>query len=502
MLEKVRIHQTRLEVPGVALDARGVALGARGLLLLPSLDKVVAFFAVYTGSEVSTELYESLSLEVLRSELGAREVALSFEVSSSQVLDRVAEIGRLTGGFTFTGTSRHFVQYRDAAAPFGYDVPELLANDARVCLYHSTFTQAYDLERKLDFGALVHRLSLHQVAEREVPQRVAWVLADAGLGAAWLRHLVLAGVDADVCLVSEKPVSALEPQTVQRWLFRIAELPPRLVGLLTHTPGLSLLFEEAPGVAVQYGFRHPLNLAACPVFRSEGLSLFLGARRYGGAVEAVVEPVVIEKLPALTPVESLFRPGFDGLEIVSPNVSSASALAPVRVGVSVVPAGSVRRRPVANRLGERDLEPLRRLAYVLGRRALQATRVLMSSEGLFLIGGAELDPLPLGELYSSPHPRMFVPVGWEVVPRVTPELVVEALGDDESTIFFFGRDDRVLGLDPAKFVSLEQALLEPAVWVPAAAQSFADELTVELPTLWLDSLPLRPLEGARTFEEE
>ena len=42
-------------------------------------------------------------------------------------MDRMAETARLVGGSTFTGTSRHFVQYRDAAAPFGYDATELLA---------------------------------------------------------------------------------------------------------------------------------------------------------------------------------------------------------------------------------------------------------------------------------------------------------------------------------------------------------------------------------------
>lgn len=49
-------------------------------------------------------------------------------------MDRVAETAGLVGGFTFTGTSRHFVQYRDAAAPFGYDATQLISTDAPLVL--------------------------------------------------------------------------------------------------------------------------------------------------------------------------------------------------------------------------------------------------------------------------------------------------------------------------------------------------------------------------------
>ena len=52
-----------------------------------------------------------------------REVAFEFAAESSDRMDRIADTARLVGGFAFTGTSRHFVQYRDAAAPFGYDAP-------------------------------------------------------------------------------------------------------------------------------------------------------------------------------------------------------------------------------------------------------------------------------------------------------------------------------------------------------------------------------------------
>jgi hypothetical protein len=71
----------------------------------------------------------SLSIQLVRSKLGTREITLEFSAESSDRMDRMAETARLVGGFTFTGTSRHFVQYRDAGAPFGYDATQLLATE-------------------------------------------------------------------------------------------------------------------------------------------------------------------------------------------------------------------------------------------------------------------------------------------------------------------------------------------------------------------------------------
>ena len=160
MLERVALHQTRLRVPGVGLDARGVVLGARGLVLLPSLDRLVAWLAVYTETQPLDALI-ALKIEVVVSKLGTRELALSFDASSSDRMDRIAEVARLTGGFTFTGTSRHFVQYRDAAAPFGYDAFEITASDAAVAVYHTSFSQTYEIERAVSLRDLLFRLRPH-----------------------------------------------------------------------------------------------------------------------------------------------------------------------------------------------------------------------------------------------------------------------------------------------------------------------------------------------------
>ena len=110
MLLRVALNQTRLRTPGLGIDTKGVALGSKGLLLLPSLDRLVTFLALFTAERSLEDLLRSLTVELVRSKLGAREVVLTFASDSSARLDAIAEIARLAGGFTFTGTSRHFVQ--------------------------------------------------------------------------------------------------------------------------------------------------------------------------------------------------------------------------------------------------------------------------------------------------------------------------------------------------------------------------------------------------------
>ena len=161
MLDRIALHQTRLRTPGLGLDSKGVALGAKGVVLLPSIDRLVALLGVYTREHSLEDLMPSLEIQLVRSKLGTREIVLSFAAESSDRMDRMAETARLVGGFTFTGTSRHFVQYRDAAAPFGYDAQQLLATEAALVLYHDNFTQAYDVERSIDLRALLLRLMPH-----------------------------------------------------------------------------------------------------------------------------------------------------------------------------------------------------------------------------------------------------------------------------------------------------------------------------------------------------
>lgn len=487
MLQKVAIHQTRLRVPGVGVDSRGVCMGARGLVLLPTLDRLVAFLAIYTREVALTHVLASMKIQLVRSELGARELALSFDTVSSDVMDRMAQVGRLTGAFTFTGTSRHFVQYRDASAPFGYDAPELLSNSAELCLYHNSFSQAYSVERQPELRQLILRLGVQPELTPKVESGPAWVLAEPALGALLVRHLAQASVAARSARVNLEPAAAERRR--EHWLFQLERVPARIFGLLTRTPGLQLFFEKTPGAAVEYRHAHPLALAACPVFDQKELVLFRGSRR---------PALIVPTPPVLAPVTTLVSPKLMDLGPEAASLTSSKhPPAPVATPVRLLPSASSTRRIGASRLTGSEPEQLRRLAYVLGPRTLAETRLAATDQGVFVLQPDTAPAIPLGALYARAGERLFVPLGHELVPRLDSALVLEAMGVPENHLLFFHADGSCHVVPEKKLISLAQALVEPALWSEVSAREFDRALDAELPVLWLDSLGLRPLKKAK-----
>ena len=237
VLERIALHQTRLHTPGLGLDAKGVALGGKGLVLLPSIDRLVALLSVYTREKSLEDLTPSLAMNVVKSKLGTREITLEFAAESSDRMDRLAETARLVGGFTFTGTARHFVQYRDAAAPFGYDATELLSTDAALALYHDRFSQTYDVERRIELRPLLLRLMPHLDPSTKLEPGPCLIVAEQGLGPALVHYLVRSRVEGEVGVAEWPPESAFDDAPVRRWIFRIPELPRRMRPLIARDSG-------------------------------------------------------------------------------------------------------------------------------------------------------------------------------------------------------------------------------------------------------------------------
>lgn len=488
MLDRVAVHQTRLRTPGLGLDAKGVALGAKGLVLLPSLDRLVAFLALYTRQGSLADVLRSLTVEVVRSKLGAREVTLSFAAESSDRMDRVAEVARLAGGYTFTGTSRHFVQYRDAAAPFGYDVPSITPSDAALALYHGAFSQTYDIERRIDLRSLLLRLEPHAdpAAGREPGPR--WICAEAGLGPALIQYFVRSNVEAEVGVAEWPPESSFDDAPITRYLLRLPSVPERMIPLLTTTPGLGVYAPVAPGAAVEVGYRHPVNLRACPVFAEAGLVLFRGGGR---------GPLELARVPALGDVRAFARVDMRA-EVVSAKPTPAGA-APraIAIALRLVPSADPWRAVTASWVRPPELPVLRRVAYALGPDTLRRARVAFTQEGAFLRHPAGIEAIPVGEFYREIHPGLHVPAGYDPVPAVAPEVLHRALGAPAGQVLFLSRDGRALAIPGAAFVPLETALLEAQVWVPVAplegAGAIEAALATEVPELVLEGVGIRPL---------
>jgi hypothetical protein len=496
LLERIALHQTRLHTPGLGLDPKGVALGAKGLILLPSLDRLVALLALYTRAGRSLEdLMASLAMHVVTSRLGTREIAVEFAAESSDRMDRLAETSRLVGGFTFTGTSRHFVQYRDAAAPFGYDAVQLLATDSALALYHDRFLQVYDLERRIELRPLLLRLMLQLDPATKLDTGPRVLVAEQGLGPALVHYLVRSRVDGDVCVAEWPPDSAFEEELVRRWIVRVPDLPTRMRSLIHETPGMTGFVPVAPGVAVEAGFRHPIELRACPVFDSAGLVLLRGHGQ---------EPWTIDRLPPMGALAALSRVELriENAEAAGPNSGGAAPL--VRVPLRLAPATGPWRDVTATWIEPGQIPLLRRLAYALPRSILSEARVAMTSHGAFLRCAGGIEAIPLGTFYVEAAPRIFVPAGQRVTPAVAPDVLARALGAPGSVVLFLAREGSAVGVDEDSFVPLEAALLASPPWEPAIAEAIEAELaepSIDLKVAGVGLLPLRGVDSGPSASE-
>ncbi len=485
MLERVAVHQTRLRTPGLGLDPKGVALGAKGLVLLPSLDRLVGFLSLYTRSGSLEDILRTLTVEVVKSKLGAREVTLTFNAESSDRMDRIAEVSRLAGGSTFTGTSRHFVQYRDAAAPFGYDIGEILPGDGQLALYHQSFSQTYATDRKVEVRSLLLRLEPQVDPSTYEEPGAKWISAEHGLGPALIGYFLRSGVDAEVGLAEWPPESSFDDGPMRRYVFRVAEIPARMMPLLTRTPGISVYNPAGDGVGVEMGFRHPVNLRACPVFGAAGLVLFRGRG---------LDPLELPKLPALGAVQGFARVELRDESSLS-RVTAVRTCVPsaVSLALRLLPSTDPWRGVTASWVRPEELLLLRRIAYVLGPETLRRATVAFTELGAFLRHPSGIEAIPVGEFFREVHPGLFIPAGFDPLPAVSPEVLYRSLGAPSGQVLFVGRDARIVGVPGAAFVPLETALLEAQSWAPLPSEPLEPALATSPPELLLESPGFRPL---------
>jgi hypothetical protein len=492
LLERIALHQTRLHTPGLGLDAKGVALGAKGLVLLPSIDRLVALLAVYTRERSLEDIMPSLTMNVVKSKLGTREITLEIAAESSDRMDRIAETARLVGGFTFTGTSRHFVQYRDAGAPFGYDATELLATDAALALYHDRFSQTYDVERRVDLRALLLRLMPHADPSTRLEPGLRLIVAEQGLGPALVHYLVRSRVDGEVGVAEWPAASSFDDAPVRRWILRVPDLPERMQRLVTSTPGITTFLPVGPGVGVEAGYRHPVELRACPVFDPQGLVLVRGRGD---------EPWAIPRLPPMGALTAFARVE---MRAAGPEAAVASGTAQpelVRVPLRVSPSMAPWKNVTATWIEPAQVPLLRRLAYALPHATVARSRVAMTARGAFVRSEAGIEAIPLGTFFVEVHPNLYVPAGHEVTPAVAPDVLARALGAPAGHVLFLGVDAKAVGIEESAFVPLETALLEARPWEPLLAESIEralEEAAIDLKVTPIGMLPLRGVEPPPT----
>jgi len=497
MLHRVAVGQPRFNLPGLASDARGAAMGRQLVARFGAVDRLVSFLRVLSAEESLDDLQPGFRIVYARSGAGTREAVVMMPATASELGEAAARAARLARGQLFTGAGKHFVQFRDAQAPLGYDVDALVEAEGDLVLYGLEQTVPYRIESELPLQKLLLRLSLVRLhgAAAALPEGPVYVTARRGLGpvlAEYLHRLGSRGegalggggsagasagslggrgagpglpagegpaapepLRAAAALCETVGASAFSPGTTF-WLFRIERLPPRLHGLLRRTPGIDVYLPVTNHVAVAAGYRHPIHLESCRAsFPSDRLHLF--------SPRGVVE---VAPLPALAAVEDLVRILPPASERAEPRAAAPGTRADLAVALRLEPGGGP-GRAVAALIPWTQAPWLQRLVYALPPSALRAYRVALLKRGILIRSAEGLEGMPFGTLLQLGAPEVLIPLGTRLVPAVSPAILSERLGAvGGAMVLFPGLGAAPLRVLAEAIVPFERRLLaelEPAV---------------------------------------
>jgi hypothetical protein len=455
MIAPVAVGQVRFTLPGLAADARGVVSGRDMAARFATLDRVVWFLRLLSAAGDLDACWSGMRLTLVRSSLGLREMVLLVPAPSTEAADLVARVARTAGGQAATGAGRHFVEYRDARAPLGYDVSEVAREPGDFVFYGADQVVTCQAESDRSLPRLLLGLDLlrRPGGFRGAPgdSGACYATARRGLGARLCEYLGRAGVQARAALCEQTAESAFGMAT-GFWLFHIEDLPARLCSLMSETPGLALYRQVTDGVAVAAGYRHPVNLAGCRVLFSESRLLLLAPRPTGATL--------LDPAPALVDMADLLPlPVFAAGE--SPSVS-ARPVQPKRLDVPLrlVPAPERSARAKAAYLPWSQVGWLRRLCLALPSNVLRGHRVAVLDDAVLLVAPDELAALPLGKLLDQAAPGVLLPAGMRLAPTLDPEALAKRLGaGDKSLLVFHSVGEPPLRIPAAAMQPLDRRIL-------------------------------------------
>lgn len=487
LLEPVAAGQTRFRMQGLSPDARGIAVGREVLVSFPTIDWLVAFLGAYSDEASLDDLLPTMTLEHAQRSEGGHALLLRCAAGDGYAVDRLGRLAGATRGQLYTGSGSVFVRWRQREAPFGYDlVATLSAGPDEVLVVDLDHASAHRTVDRMDPVELIQRLQLRRVPlplmgvssdpERCGLKDLALVLVCPGLASRVLRHLWRLEAQFAGYYVQ------LDGDTRSSLLLRVRQPRGRVLDVLYGTPGVEILAPASSRAAVQIGYRHPIQLSsASGCLPGEEMFLFRGdAER-------------VERLPG--------PPRFiDGRHLVEATGTATlrelgqlreADLEPLQVELQVRPAQNP-REPRGTLIDWEQVGLLRHLVYLIPPSALAASRVVPLDEGLVVITGSSIGArsraaaaglgagaiVPLGRRLGEVAPGVLVPDGYELWPRVRPQLTRQLLG--------LGPDDHALFLkpqvDPIR-VTAEQLLPLDAALIGRLQLHEATVATPELPAL-------------------
>jgi hypothetical protein len=471
-LEHVAQGQTRFFTPGVAPDPRGILLGRYCVMTFATLEGAVSWFRLYSSEAALDELLSNLTITKCRTALGSREIVVQIPAVSSYAADRAARLCRLVGGAMYTGTAKHFVKYRDDRSPYGYDAVDIGTMPATTdfMVHGDEFAQGYLREGDLPFSRLLFRLTIRKLPGGEHldnDDRAELLLCVArGLSEGIIRYLWRNRVEAQAGLFTPASSSAFDDHSRDRgyMLIRVRALPERILALFLGTPGIDVFRPTGPNAAVAVGYQHPIDLASCAsVFPAETFHVFWPNDR----VDVLPGPI------ALSDIADLTRVDLDLDRLRDPRSYEGGAIEPIGVELKLAAAMGPPRRVVATLIPSAHGARLKRILFALPPASLRGHRVAVTDRGILVIGSENLDVIPLGQLLCELTPGLLVPLGMDVVPRVSSDVLARALGHQAGVVTVFTAEGRPFQVGEAAFASLERRALAKLEVESAAVEDLA-----------------------------
>ena len=499
MLQRVVLGQVRFNLPGLVADARGVVVGRQIAARFAAIDRLVGFLRVLSAEQSIDDLQPGLRIVYARGGAGTREAIVLMPVGSPGLADVVAHAARLAGGQTFTGTGKQFVQYRDARAPFGYDVAVLGEVAGDLILHGTEQMVPYRIESELPLAKLLLRLSLVRAERRDtgalLPDGPLYVTARRGLGpvlAGYLHRAASASASAAkagdglhaAAALCEGPTASAFAAAESFWLFRVERLPARMHGLLTRTPGPRRLRSRD---RQRRGRRrlpppHTSRIVSGQLSRPIACTCSRPAvsrrcRRFRCSPRSKTSCACACRRRASAPSRRARRPE-------------------LTLALRLEPSGRSTGPTMAALIPWNRVPWLQRLCYALPTSALRAYRVAALERGVLVRASEVLEGIPFGTLFELAAPDVLVPVGMRLVPAVSPALLAERLGaTGGTTVVFPDRAGAPFRVPAEALVALELRVLgalTPAIAGQTAAFSRQEPIAepVEIENRPMGPMPL------------
>ena len=452
MLEQVALNQERFRAPGLRTDSRGIAIGERGLLRFGTLSQVVGFFRAFTEEQSLDYLLPTLKITKARSRIQGLEILVELPSQGSHMLDRAAAITRLLRGEVFTGRSPHFVRYRDAQAPFGYDIQRLVATSDGMVLYTRTGPLQFKEEGTIAFRGLL--MSLSRMRRRhEVSQGSLYIRVPPGLRTAVQRFLWQRDISAGVTELHRRASGRFD-EGESFYLFRIETFPPRLLPLFDGLPGVELYHTRRSNIFVQRNYDHPFALESCRKAMDDGdMYFFSGARDTVDQVEGEPQFVDINHLKGLELQDPTLTPRREA-QLMSQGAPPPPGWTAQQVREALhYPVHLIHRPDLRNSVSAlfistpQEMLWLKRLIYMMPQTALEAYQMAVTDQGCLVLNRKGVELLPIGMQLREVFNNVFIPADTLFSPPIGVDQLQRHLGLQAGKVYFMPR-----GLQQAFFV--------------------------------------------------